>query len=99
MAKAPKVFHENPGHPSRWFHRRMMAYLSLCSIIVVPFILMTGYVSDSRVAALENIVEWYFICLVTVVGAYLGFATMTDGGLKLPSFRRKDPPTEGEVQQ
>lgn len=62
---------------NRWKHRRRMAYLSLCSIMFVTFFLMFG-ISVEKIKALENIISWYYITMASIIGAYLGFATLDD---------------------
>lgn len=62
---------------NRWKHRRRMAYMSIFSIIWVTYALMFK-MSDERVKALENIITWFYITMSSIIGAYVGFATLDD---------------------
>ena len=66
---------EDPNHPSRWVHRRRMAYISLYSIIGVTVILLGPWVPVERVAKLSDLISWFYFSLASIVGAYMGFAT------------------------
>lgn len=66
---------EDPTSPSRWKHRRRMAYLSLLSIIAVTAILLGPWVPVERVEKLSDLISWFYFSLASIVGAYMGFAT------------------------
>lgn len=66
---------EDPNHPSRWKHRRRMAYVSLVSIIAVTLILLGPWVPVERVDKLSDLISWFYFSLASIVGAYMGFAT------------------------
>lgn len=63
------------NHPSRWKHRRRIAYTSLISIIVVTFVLLGPWVPVERVEKLSDMISWFYFSLASIVGAYMGFAT------------------------
>ena len=67
---------EDPMHPARWKHRRRMAYSSLISVFVVTAYLLI-WADNDRIAALNNIVEWFYLSMITVVGSYMGFASIS----------------------
>jgi hypothetical protein len=73
MTKADPL--EDPNHPSRWKHRRRMAYISLFSIIVSTAILLGPWVPMERVEKLSDLISWFYFSLASIVGAYVGFAT------------------------
>jgi len=60
----------------RWKNRRRMAWTSLLSMIVVTFlILFTNAVSIEKLKVLSEVITWYYLGCVSVVGAYMGFTT------------------------
>lgn len=58
----------------RWKHRRRMAYVALYSIIVV-MALCLFYLDKDRINVLQNVLNWFFTVMGTIVTAYFGFAT------------------------
>jgi hypothetical protein len=66
---------EDPNHPTRWKHRRRMAYASLVSIIAVTAVLLGPWVPVERVEKLSDLISWFYFSLASIVGAYMGFAT------------------------
>lgn len=56
-------------------NRRKMAWVSLAAIIVSALILMSPLVSESRLEKLENLLDFYWIALGTITGAYVGIST------------------------
>jgi hypothetical protein len=66
---------EDPNHPTRWVHRRRMAYMSLISIFIVTGYLLGPWVTDTRVDVLSDIIEWFYFSMASIVGAYMGFAS------------------------
>lgn len=61
----------------RWRNRRRMAYISLIAILVITFLCLFIVPLD-RISANEMIISTVIFVLGSVVGAYLGFATMDD---------------------
>jgi len=62
---------------NRWKHRRRMAYISLLSILVVTYWCLFE-VPPARLKVLDNIITWFYIIMGSVIGAYVGFATLDD---------------------
>lgn len=62
---------------NRWKHRRRMAYISLLSILIVTYFLLFK-IPIEKIKVLENVVTWYYITMSSIIGAYLGFATLDD---------------------
>lgn len=62
---------------NRWKHRRRMAYMAMLSVIAVTYQLMF-HITAEKIKALENIITWYYITMGSIIGAYLGFATLDD---------------------
>lgn len=65
---------EDPMHPSRWKHRRRMAYSALISVFVVTAYLLV-WADNDRIEALDSIIEWFYFTQASIVGAYMGFAS------------------------
>jgi hypothetical protein len=59
---------------SRWRGRRKMAWLSLYSMIAITAYASTFMPLD-RIGKLENIMDWFFLAMSGVIGAYMGFTT------------------------
>lgn len=62
---------------NRWKHRRRMAYISLFSILVVTYWCIFE-VETERLKELDEIVTWFYLTLGSIIGAYVGFATLDD---------------------
>ena len=62
----PEV-HDHPDPKQRWFHRRIMAYMSLAAALLYPLLML---VTDSGLLA---DIAWPFYALCgSVLGAYIG---------------------------
>ena len=60
----------------RWKNRRRMAWTSLVSMIVfTAAILFTDLVPIEKLKVLSEVITWYYLGCVSVVGAYMGFTT------------------------
>lgn len=81
---------EDPNHPTRWQHRRRMAYLSLGSMIIVMIGCLTPYIPVERVKAAENVIDWFYFAMASIVGAYMGLATWS-----AKTAGRSTPPSVG----
>jgi len=66
---------EDPNHPSRWKHRRRLAYIAMISILLVTVYVLGPWMPLERVEKVSDIVEWFYFSMASVVGAYMGFAT------------------------
>lgn len=62
---------------NRWKHRRRMAYISLFSILAVTYWCLFK-VDVERLKALDSIITWFYLTLGSIIGAYVGFATLDD---------------------
>ena len=62
---------------NRWKHRRRMAYLALGAILLVTYWAMF-VIPVERLNALDEILTWFFIVMGSIIGAYVGFATLDD---------------------
>jgi len=69
------TFHDNPNHPSRWRHRRRMAYISLYSMLAATVYALGPWIPETRLDKLSSIIEWFYFAMASVVGAYMGFAS------------------------
>jgi dolichol kinase len=62
---------------NRWKHRRRMAYVALFSILAVTYLCLFK-IDPQKIKALEVIVTWFYVTMGSIVGAYVGFATLDD---------------------
>lgn len=62
---------------NRWKHRRRMAYIALFSILIVTYLCLFKINSD-KIKSLEVIVTWFYVTMGSIIGAYVGFATLDD---------------------
>lgn len=61
----------------RWKNRRKMAWTSLISMIV--FVLLVMFVvPESRLEMITEMLSWYFLAGVSVIGAYMGVTAWAD---------------------
>lgn len=61
----------------RWKHRRRMAYIALCAILLVTYACLFK-IETKKLDALEVIITWFYVTMGSIVGAYVGFATLDD---------------------
>lgn len=66
---------DDPNHPTRWMHRRRMAYISLFSMITLMGYTLTPWMPLDRLEKLSDVIDWFFFAMASIVGAYMGFAT------------------------
>ena len=60
----------------RWKNRRKMAWLSLCSMILITaLILFTDLVEIERLKVLTEVITWFYFCCSSVIGFYMGATT------------------------
>lgn len=62
---------------NRWKHRRRMAYISLFAILFVTYHCLFT-IEPERLKVLDEIITWFFITMASIIGAYVGFATLDD---------------------
>jgi len=56
-------------------NRRKMAWVALIAMIVSGLLLMSPLIPESRLEKLENLLDFYWIALGTITGAYVGIST------------------------
>jgi len=59
----------------RFKNRRRMAWMAMVSMTIYTAILLTPIIETTRIKALENILDMFYIAMASIVGAYMGFAT------------------------
>ncbi len=64
-----------PNQKSRWQNRRKMAWIALMSILIVT-ILAFFVVEESRLKLLGDVINMFYLSMASIVGAYVGFATL-----------------------
>lgn len=62
----------------RWRNRRRLAWLAFLSMLIGT-ILLWFVVPINRVSALEEPIVWFYISMLGIVGAYVGFASIPTG--------------------
>ena len=58
----------------RWKNRRWMAWIALWSIIIATGAMFT-VVPESRIEALDTVIVWFMMGMVSIVGTYIGTST------------------------
>lgn len=66
--------HEEMAYERKAKNRRRMAWLSLIAMIATAFALMF-FVPESRLERIENMLDFYWISLGGIIGAYVGIST------------------------
>jgi len=60
----------------RWTNRRRMAWLSLFTMILVTLLIFfTDLIPESRLSILGEVITWFYFCMASVIGAYMGMTT------------------------
>jgi len=62
---------------NRCKHRRRMSYIELVSCLVVTCACLFK-ISETRLQAASEAVTWSYITMGSIIGAYVGFATLDD---------------------
>lgn len=62
---------------NRWKHRRRMAYIALFSILAATYVCLFR-IPTEKLKALEVIITWFYVTMGSIIGAYVGFATLDD---------------------
>jgi hypothetical protein len=60
-----------------WKNRRRMSWVSLISILVVTYLALF-HVPIERLKILEQVITWFYFVMGSIIGAYVGFATLDD---------------------
>lgn len=74
---APASLPEDPNHPARWKNRRRMAYIALCSMVMLMSYIISPWVSASRVEPLSSIIDTFYFVMGSIVGGYMGLSTFS----------------------
>lgn len=61
----------------RWKNRRRMAWTALVAILCVTYLALFK-VPLERLAVLKEVITWFYFVMGSIVGAYVGFATLDD---------------------
>jgi hypothetical protein len=61
----------------RWKNRRWMAWICLWAVLAVTGLMMF-LVPESRLSGLDEVVVWFYVSMASVIGVYIGSATMSD---------------------
>lgn len=56
----------------QWKGRRRMAWIALFAVLTVTG-LSIFYIPIDRIAALTDIIMWFFVTMGSIIGAYMGF--------------------------
>lgn len=56
-------------------NRRRMAWLAMYAMVGFTALLMSPYITDDRIKALDSVFSTFYIAMASVVGAYMGFTT------------------------
>jgi len=67
----------HPDPKMRWKNRRRMAYISLLAILTVIGLALF-IVPIERLKVLEEIITWFFFIMGSIIGSYVGFATLDE---------------------
>ena len=59
----------------RWKNRRRMAWISLISMVLLTSALLFAPIPIERLKTLSGTIEWYYLSVASIVGAYMGFTT------------------------
>lgn len=54
-----------------------MAYIALVAILAVTYVCLFK-IDSTKLDALEVIVTWFYVTMGSIIGAYVGFATLDD---------------------
>jgi len=75
MDEMQVISQENEMERNKWRGRRMMARVSLYSMILLMFAILFGPVEETRLATLQEPITWFFFAMTSIIGAYMGFTT------------------------
>lgn len=66
---------EDPNHPTRWRHRRRLAYTAMIATLATTVYVLGPWMALDRIEATADIISWFYFTMASIVGAYMGFAT------------------------
>jgi len=66
---------DDPNHPTRWKHRRRLAYMAMWSMLALTVYVVGPWMPMDRLNTLQDVISWFYFSMASIVGAYMGFAT------------------------
>jgi len=67
----------------KWKNRRRMAWVALFSMLLVTYLAFFK-VPIERLNVLKEVITWFYFVMGSIVGAYVGFATLDDINTRKP---------------
>lgn len=53
-------------------NQMLLAWVAMLSMVVITGLLLSPWVPDSRIIALQNILDLYYVAQASVIGMYMG---------------------------
>lgn len=67
---------KNELERKKWRGRRTMSWIALYSMIALTVILLFAKnIPDSRIQILAEPLTWFYLCMTSIIGAYMGVTT------------------------
>lgn len=66
-----------------------MAYIAIAAILVVTYWCLFD-IPEKKLKVLEEIISWFYITMGSIVGAYVGFATLDDKWSKVKADKEDE---------
>lgn len=60
---------------TKFQNRRRMAWLSMISMVIFTAILLSPFISNEKIKALDEVFSMFYLAMASIVGAYMGFTT------------------------
>lgn len=60
---------------TKFKNRRRMAWLSILSMVIFTAILLSPFISNEKIEALDEVFSMFYLAMASIVGAYMGFTT------------------------
>lgn len=60
---------------TKFQNRRRMAWLSMISMVIFTAILLSPFISNEKIEALDEVFSMFYLAMASIVGAYMGFTT------------------------
>lgn len=60
---------------TKFQNRRRMALLSMISMVIFTAILLSPFISNEKIEALDEVFSMFYLAMASIVGAYMGFTT------------------------
>ncbi len=52
--------------------QKLISWVALISMVIVTALLFSPFISDARVAALDNLIGMYYLACASIIGFYFG---------------------------